>query len=86
MNHPDIPQVTNEIKQYRNQKAASRIVHTVSGFPKALRGYLFLPAEIQKRHLFIYLTLNETRTIRTAIPLIYHNDVPDAEADSLQNL
>ncbi|KRX12529.1 hypothetical protein T07_539 [Trichinella nelsoni] len=83
MNHPDIPQATNEIKQYRNQEAASWIVHTVSGFPKALRGYLFPPAEIQKRHLFICLTFNETRTIRIAIPFIYHNDVPDAEADSL---
>ncbi|KRZ82472.1 hypothetical protein T08_2012, partial [Trichinella sp. T8] len=92
MNHPDIPQVTNEIKQYRNQEAVSRIVYTVSGFPKALRGYLFPPAEIQKGHLFICLTLKESkidaiaRTIRIAIPFIYNNDVPDAEAASLQNL
>ncbi|KRZ82110.1 hypothetical protein T08_16775 [Trichinella sp. T8] len=61
MNHPDILQVTNEIKQYRNQEAVSRIVYTVSGFPKALRGYLFPPAEIQKGHLFICLTLKESK-------------------------
>ncbi|KRX34068.1 hypothetical protein T05_12039, partial [Trichinella murrelli] len=41
---------------------------------------LFPPAEIQKGHLFICLTLNESeidaiaRTIRIAIPFIYHND------------
>ncbi|KRX53327.1 hypothetical protein T09_7413 [Trichinella sp. T9] len=70
MNHPDIPQVTNEIKQCRNQEAVSRIVYTVSGFSKALRGYLFPPAEIQKRHLFICLTLNESKIDAIVLPLL----------------
>ncbi|KRZ01688.1 hypothetical protein T11_14008 [Trichinella zimbabwensis] len=70
----------------RNQEAARCIVYTEPEFPKALRGCIFPPAEIQKRHLFICLTIKETRTIRIAIPLIYHNDIPDAEIDLLQNL
>ncbi|KRZ47817.1 Deoxyribonuclease-2-alpha [Trichinella nativa] len=39
---------------------ASWIVHTIPGFPKALRGYVFPPAEIQKGHLFICLTIKES--------------------------
>ncbi|KRX86754.1 Deoxyribonuclease-2-beta, partial [Trichinella pseudospiralis] len=39
---------------------AAWIVHTVPGFPKALRGYLFPPEEIQKGHLFICLTIKES--------------------------
>ncbi|KRZ01790.1 Plancitoxin-1 [Trichinella zimbabwensis] len=71
---------------------AAWIVHTVPGFPKALRGYLFPPEEIQKGHLFICLTIKESEidaiamTMRIAIPLIYHNDIPDSEIDSRPNL
>ncbi|KRY26705.1 Plancitoxin-1, partial [Trichinella spiralis] len=72
--------------------AAAWIVHTVPGFPKALRGYLFPPEEIQKGHLFICLTIKESEidaiamTMRIATPLIYHNDIPDNEIDSRPNL
>ncbi|KRY46544.1 Plancitoxin-1 [Trichinella britovi] len=72
--------------------AAAWIVHTVPGFPKALRGYLFPPEEIQKGHLFICLTIKESEidaiamTMRIATPLIYHNDIPDSEIDSRPNL
>ncbi|XP_003367062.1 hypothetical protein Tsp_13769 [Trichinella spiralis] len=65
---------------------ASWIVHTVPGFPKALRGYVFPPAEIQKGHLFICLTIKESEidaiamALRIATPLIYHNDIPDDPA------
>ncbi|KRX15073.1 Plancitoxin-1 [Trichinella nelsoni] len=71
---------------------AAWIVHTVPGFPKALRGYLFPPEEIQKGHLFICLTIKESEidaiamTTRIATPLIYHNDIPDSEIDSRPNL
>ncbi|KRX86753.1 Plancitoxin-1, partial [Trichinella pseudospiralis] len=71
---------------------ASWIVHTIPGFPKALRGYVFPPAEIQKGHLFICLTIKESEidaiamAIRIATPLIYHNDIPDAEMNSRPNL
>ncbi|KRZ70327.1 Deoxyribonuclease-2-alpha [Trichinella papuae] len=71
---------------------AAWIVHTVPGFPKALRGYLFPPEEIQKGHLFICLTIKESEidaiamTMRIATPLIYHNDIPDSEIDSRPNL
>ncbi|KRY44619.1 Deoxyribonuclease-2-alpha [Trichinella britovi] len=72
--------------------AAAWIVHTVPGFPKALRGYLFPPEEIQKGHLFICLTIKESEidaiamTMRIATPLIYHNDIPDSEINSRPNL
>ncbi|KRX25471.1 Plancitoxin-1 [Trichinella nelsoni] len=75
-----------------NADAASWIVHTVPGFPKALRGYLFPPAEIQKGHLLICLTITEGQidtialTLRIATPLIYHSDIPDTEIDSRPNL
>ncbi|KRX70341.1 Plancitoxin-1 [Trichinella sp. T6] len=75
-----------------NADAASWIVHTVPGFPKALRGYLFPPAEVQKGHLLICLTITEGQidtialTLRIATPLIYHSDIPDAEMDSRPNL
>ncbi|KRX58024.1 Deoxyribonuclease-2-alpha [Trichinella sp. T9] len=71
---------------------AAWIVHTVPGFPKALRGYLFPPEEIQKGHLFICLTIKESEidtiamTMRIATPLIYHNDIPDSEINSRPNL
>ncbi|KRZ81711.1 hypothetical protein T08_340 [Trichinella sp. T8] len=78
MNHPDILQIPETKKQLAGLFTQY----------KDSRQHLKLlpPAEIQKRHLFICLTLKEKRTIRIAIPFIYHNDVPDAEADSLQNL
>ncbi|KRY81513.1 Plancitoxin-1 [Trichinella pseudospiralis] len=96
---PDIPKV----KTKSNSKGvlmmnpnvadeASWIVHTIPGFPKALRGYVFPPAEIQKGHLFICLTIKENEidaiamAIRIATPLIYHNDIPDAEINSRPNL
>ncbi|KRZ30876.1 Plancitoxin-1 [Trichinella pseudospiralis] len=96
---PDIPKV----KTKSNSKGvlmmnpnvadeASWIVHTIPGFPKALRGYVFPPAEIQKGHLFICLTIKESEidaiamAIRIATPLIYHNDIPDAEINSRPNL
>ncbi|KRX12647.1 Plancitoxin-1 [Trichinella nelsoni] len=72
--------------------AAAWIVHTVPGFPKALRGYVFPPAEIQKGHLLICLTIMESqidpiaRTLRIATPLIYHSDIPDTQMNSRPNL
>ncbi|KRX69485.1 Deoxyribonuclease-2-alpha [Trichinella sp. T6] len=77
------PQVADE---------ASWIVHTIPGFPKALRGYVFPPEEIQKGHLFICLTIKESEidaiamALRIATPLIYHNDIPDTEINSRPNL
>ncbi|KRY43741.1 Deoxyribonuclease-2-beta, partial [Trichinella britovi] len=65
---------------------ASWIVHTIPGFPKALTGYVFPPAEIQKGHLFICLTIKESEidaiamALRIATPLIYHNDIPEDPA------
>ncbi|KRZ65927.1 Plancitoxin-1 [Trichinella papuae] len=72
--------------------AAAWIVHTVPGFPKARTGYLFPPAEVQKGHLLICLTIKEDQidtiamTLRIATPLIYYNDIPDAQMDSRPNL
>ncbi|KRY32105.1 Deoxyribonuclease-2-alpha, partial [Trichinella spiralis] len=96
---PDLPKV----KTKSNSKgvlmmdpgvtdAAAWIVHTVPGFPKALRGYVFPPAEIQKGHLLICLTIKESqidpiaRTLRIATPLIYHSDIPDTQMNSRPNL
>ncbi|KRX12720.1 Deoxyribonuclease-2-alpha [Trichinella nelsoni] len=90
---PDVPKV----KTKSNSKGvlmmnpndvddASWIVHTIPGFPKALRGYVFPPAEIQKGHLFICLTIKKSEidaiamALRIATPLIYHNDIPDDPA------
>ncbi|KRX69393.1 Deoxyribonuclease-2-beta [Trichinella sp. T6] len=64
---PDVPKV----KTKSNSKGvlminpndvdeASWIVHTIPGFPKALTGYVFPPAEIQKGHLFICLTIKKS--------------------------
>ncbi|KRX58020.1 Plancitoxin-1 [Trichinella sp. T9] len=80
---PDVPKDPDE---------ASWIVHTVPGFPKALRGYLFPPEEIQKGHLFICLTIKESEidaiamTLKIATPLIYHNDIPAEQINSRPNL
>ncbi|KRZ83390.1 Plancitoxin-1 [Trichinella sp. T8] len=96
---PDLPKV----KTKSNSKGvlmmnpgvadeAAWIVHTVPGFPKALRGYVFPPAEIQKGHLLICLTIMESqidpiaRTLRIATPLIYHSDIPDTQMNSRPNL
>ncbi|KRX64012.1 Deoxyribonuclease-2-alpha, partial [Trichinella sp. T6] len=75
-----------------NDDAAAWIVHTVPGFPKARTGYVFPPAEVQKGHLLICLTIKEDQidtiamTLRIATPLIYYNDIPDAQMDSRPNL
>ncbi|KRX52011.1 Plancitoxin-1, partial [Trichinella sp. T9] len=96
---PDLPKV----KTKSNSKGvlmmnpgvadeASWIVHTIPGFPKALRGYVFPPAEIQKGHLLICLTIKESqidpiaKTLRIATPLIYHSDIPDTQMNSRPNL
>ncbi|XP_003381040.1 KRAB-A domain-containing protein 2, partial [Trichinella spiralis] len=96
---PDIPKVKTKsnskgVLMMNPQVAdeASWIVHTVPGFPKALRGYVLPPEEIQKGHLFICLTIKESEidaiamALRIATPLIYHNDIPDAETNSRPNL
>ncbi|KRZ49438.1 Deoxyribonuclease-2-alpha [Trichinella nativa] len=96
---PDIPKPKTKsnskgvlMMNPQDADAAAWIVHTVPGFPKALRGYLFPPEEIQKGHLFICLTIKESEidaiamTMRIATPLIYHNDIPDSEIDSRPNL
>ncbi|KRX51651.1 Plancitoxin-1 [Trichinella sp. T6] len=96
---PDIPKVKTKsnskgVLMMNPQIAdeASWIVHTIPGFPKALRGYVFPPEEIQKGHLFICLTIKESEidaiamALRIATPLIYHNDIPDAEINSRPNL
>ncbi|KRX51448.1 Plancitoxin-1, partial [Trichinella sp. T6] len=96
---PDIPKVKTKsnskgVLMMNPQVAdeASWIVHTIPGFPKALRGYVFPPEEIQKGHLFICLTIKESEidaiamALRIATPLIYHNDIPDAEINSRPNL
>ncbi|KRY45309.1 Deoxyribonuclease-2-alpha [Trichinella britovi] len=96
---PDIPKVKTKSNSkgvlMMNPNAAddaSWIVHTVPGFPKALRGYVFPPAEIQKGHLFICLTIKGSEidaiamALRFATPLIYHNDIPDAQINSRPNL
>ncbi|KRX14205.1 Deoxyribonuclease-2-beta [Trichinella nelsoni] len=90
---PDVPKVKTKsnskgvlMMNPGNADEASWIVHTVPGFPKALRGYVFPPAEIQKGHLFICLTIKESEidaiamALRIATPLIYHNDIPDDPA------
>ncbi|KRZ01792.1 Plancitoxin-1 [Trichinella zimbabwensis] len=96
---PDVPKVNTKsnskgllMMNPGVQDEASWIVHTVPGFPKALRGYLFPPAEIQKGHLLICLTIKESEidaiamTLKIATPLIYHNDIPDAQINSRPNL
>ncbi|KRX15068.1 Deoxyribonuclease-2-alpha [Trichinella nelsoni] len=90
---PDVPKVKTKsnskgvlMMNPGAQDEASWIVHTVPGFPKALTGYVFPPAEIQKGHLFICLTIKESEidaiamALRIATPLIYHNDIPDDPA------
>ncbi|KRX56197.1 Deoxyribonuclease-2-beta [Trichinella sp. T9] len=64
---PDVPKVKTKsnskgvlMMNPGNADEASWIVHTVPGFPKALRGYVFPAAEIQKGHLFICLTIKES--------------------------
>ncbi|KRZ65575.1 Deoxyribonuclease-2-alpha [Trichinella papuae] len=64
---PDVPKVKTKsnskgvlMMNPRVADEASWIVHTIPGFPKALRGYAFPPAEIQKGHLFICLTVKES--------------------------
>ncbi|KRY44138.1 hypothetical protein T03_6960 [Trichinella britovi] len=69
---PNVPKVKTKSNSKNNKSKrvlmmnpnvkdeASWIVHTVPGFPKALRGYLFPPEEIQKGHLFICLTIKES--------------------------
>ncbi|KRX55218.1 Deoxyribonuclease-2-beta, partial [Trichinella sp. T9] len=66
---PDVPKVRTK----SNSKAW--IVHTVPGFPKARTGYLFPPAEVQKGHLLICLTIKEDQI-----------DTIDAQMDSRPNL
>ncbi|KRY66332.1 Plancitoxin-1, partial [Trichinella pseudospiralis] len=96
---PDVPKVNTKsnskgllMMNPGVQDEASWIVHTVPGFPKALRGYLFPPAEIQKGHLFICLTIKESEidaiamTLKIATPLIYHNDIPAEQINSRPNL
>ncbi|KRY07425.1 Deoxyribonuclease-2-alpha [Trichinella patagoniensis] len=96
---PDIPKVKTKSNSkgvlMMNPNAAddaSWIVHTVPGFPKALRGYAFPPTEIEKGHLFICLTIKGSEidaiamALRIATPLIYHNDIPDAQINSRPNL
>ncbi|KRZ82340.1 Deoxyribonuclease-2-alpha [Trichinella sp. T8] len=90
---PDVPKVKTKsnskgvlMMNPNVEDEASWIVHTVPGFPKALRGYVFPPEEIQKGHLFICLTIKESEidaiamALRIATPLIYHNDIPDDPA------
>ncbi|KRX12703.1 Deoxyribonuclease-2-alpha [Trichinella nelsoni] len=90
---PDVPKVKTKsnskgvlMMNPNVEDEASWIVHTIPGFPKALRGYEFPPAEIQKGHLFICLTIKESEidaiamALRIATPLIYHNDIPDDPA------
>ncbi|KRX52997.1 Deoxyribonuclease-2-alpha, partial [Trichinella sp. T6] len=64
---PDVPKVKTKsnskgvlMMNPNNVDEASWIVHTIPGFPKALTGYVFPPAEIQKGHLFICLTIKES--------------------------
>ncbi|KRY06923.1 Deoxyribonuclease-2-alpha, partial [Trichinella patagoniensis] len=96
---PDVPKVKTKsnskgvlMMNPGDRDEASWIVHTIPGFPKALTGYVFPPAEIQKGHLFICLTIKESEidaiamALRIATPLIYHNDIPDAEINSRPNL
>ncbi|KRZ91572.1 Deoxyribonuclease-2-alpha [Trichinella sp. T8] len=90
---PDVPKVKTKsnskgvlMMNPNDVDEASWIVHTIPGFPKALTGYVFPPAEIQKGHLFICLTIKKSEidaiamALRIATPLIYHNDIPDDPA------
>ncbi|KRZ85068.1 Deoxyribonuclease-2-alpha [Trichinella sp. T8] len=90
---PDVPKVKTKsnskgvlMMNPGAQDEASWIVHTIPGFPKALTGYVFPPAEIQKGHLFICLTIKKSEidaiamALRIATPLIYHNDIPEDPA------
>ncbi|KRX54577.1 Plancitoxin-1 [Trichinella sp. T9] len=96
---PDVPKIKTKsnskgvlMMNPRVADEASWIVHTVPGFPKALREYVFPLAEIQKGHLFICLTIKESEidaiamTLRIATPLLYHNDIPENEINSRPNL
>ncbi|KRZ47865.1 Deoxyribonuclease-2-alpha [Trichinella nativa] len=96
---PDVPKIKTKsnskgvlMMNPRVADEASWIVHTVPGFPTALRVYVFPPAEIQKGHLFICLTVKESEidsiamTLRIATPLLYHNDIPENEISSRPNL
>ncbi|KRX13441.1 Deoxyribonuclease-2-alpha [Trichinella nelsoni] len=96
---PDVPKIKTKsnskgvlMMNPRVADEASWIVHTVPGFPTALRVYAFPPAEIQKGHLFICLTVKESEidaiamTLRIATPLLYHNDIPENEINSRPNL
>ncbi|KRX64298.1 Deoxyribonuclease-2-alpha [Trichinella sp. T6] len=63
---PDVPKVKTKsnskgvlMMDITGTDAAAWIVHTVPGFPKARTGYLFPPAEVQKGHLLICLTIKE---------------------------
>ncbi|KRX69087.1 Plancitoxin-1, partial [Trichinella sp. T6] len=99
-NHPpDVPKVKTKsnskgvlMMDITGPDAAAWIVHTVPGFPKARTGYLFPPAEVQKGHLLICLTIKEDQidtialTLKFATPLIYYNDIPDTEMNSRPNL
>ncbi|KRZ54950.1 hypothetical protein T02_12726 [Trichinella nativa] len=71
---PDIPKVKTKsnskgvlMMNPEAQDEASWIVHTIPGFPKALTGYVFPPAEIQKGHLFICLTIKESEIDAIAV-------------------
>ncbi|KRX69085.1 Plancitoxin-1, partial [Trichinella sp. T6] len=96
---PDVPKVRTKsnskgvlMMDITGPDAAAWIVHTVPGFPKARTGYLFPPAEVQKGHLLICLTIKEDQidtialTLKFATPLIYYNDIPDTEMNSRPNL
>ncbi|KRZ01412.1 Plancitoxin-1, partial [Trichinella pseudospiralis] len=96
---PDVPKTKTKsnskgvlMMDITGNDAAAWIVHTVPGFPKARTGYLFPPAEVQKGHLLICLTIKEDQidtialTLRFATPLIYYNDIPNAQMDSRPNL
>ncbi|KRY28157.1 Plancitoxin-1, partial [Trichinella spiralis] len=99
-NHPpDVPKVRTKsnskgvlMMDITAADSASWIVHTVPGFPKARTEYLFPPAEVQKGHLLICLTIKEDQidtiamTLRIATPLIYYNDIPNAQMNSRPNL
>ncbi|KRX87212.1 Deoxyribonuclease-2-alpha [Trichinella pseudospiralis] len=61
---PDVPKTKTKsnsvlMMDITGNDAAAWIVHTVPGFPKARTGYLFPPAEVQKGHLLICLTIKE---------------------------
>ncbi|KRX71402.1 Deoxyribonuclease-2-beta [Trichinella sp. T6] len=83
---PDVPKVRTKsnskgvlMMDTGNNDAAAWIVHTVPGFPKARTGYLFPPAEIQKGHLLICLTIKEDQ-----IDTIVTQDTTTTGAQSLK--